>query len=500
MTLLAITAFGRLAEHAGVLAVTLLAAISLVAGARPRLRAAAMLAALALTPVLLGAAVWNSPQVRPLRHHTLYVAAGIGAALLLVVLLAVLFSQRRQAVALLALAALPFRLPISVGGQTFNLLVPLYLVIAAGVLSVAVRALRGREHEEEPAVGTLEGALAAVVLLYGIQSSYSHDFMKALENIAFFYAPFALLFVLLRRVTYSERLLRGCLGVLGGLALCFAAIGFYEYSRRELLLNPKVIAANMLEPYFRVNSLFFDPNIYGRFLALVMLALAAAMLWSTRRRLVVGAMVMLAVLWAGLMTTISQSSIVALLVGLAVLAALRFNTRRTVAFSGALVAAGVAFLLLAGSSVHFDLGSAKAADSSTSGRYTLMRGGLNLFTDRPLEGYGPGSFAREYRQRQRSSNESAVSASHTTPITVAAEQGVLGLFAYLVLLGTAFARLFGPDVRRTAARAAIAACFTALVLHTMLYADFLEDPVLWALLGIGTALAAARSQPHTAEL
>ena len=39
------------------------------------------------------------------------------------------------------------------------------------------------------------------------------------------------------------------------------------------------------------------------------------------------------------------------------------------------------------------------------------------------------------------------------------------------------------------ARAAIAAAFVALVFHTMLYADFLEDPITWALLGIGVALA-----------
>ena len=47
----------------------------------------------------------------------------------------------------------------------------------------------------------------------------------------------------------------------------FAAIGFVEYATRHLFLNPKVIASNQFETYFRVNSLFFDPNIYGRFLA-----------------------------------------------------------------------------------------------------------------------------------------------------------------------------------------------------------------------------------------
>ena len=36
--------------------------------------------------------------------------------------------------------------------------------------------------------------------------------------------------------------------------------------------------------------------------------------------------------------------------------------------------------------------------------------------------------------------------------------------------------------------------FIALVFHTLLYADFLEDPVTWVLLGIGTALAATRAR------
>ena len=38
-------------------------------------------------------------------------------------------------------------------------------------------------------------------------------------------------------------------------------------------------------------------------------------------------------------------------------------------------------------------------------------------------------------------------------------------------------------------RTAIAAAFLALVFHTMLYAELLEDPVTWALLGAGMALA-----------
>ena len=60
-----------------------------------------------------------------------------------------------------------------------------------------------------------------------------------------------------------------------GLALLFAAVGFVEWATGRLLIsNEKVLSANDLKPYFRVNSLFFDPNVYGRFLALVMVVLA----------------------------------------------------------------------------------------------------------------------------------------------------------------------------------------------------------------------------------
>ncbi|MDQ2940327.1 MAG: hypothetical protein M3R23_07340, partial [Actinomycetota bacterium] len=43
----------------------------------------------------------------------------------------------------------------------------------------------------------------------------------------------------------------------------------------------------------------------------------------------------------------------------------------------------------------------------------------------------------------------------------------------------------------SAARAAIFACFLALIAHTMAYAGFLEDPLTWVLLSIGGSLAVA---------
>ena len=131
---------------------------------------------------------------------------------------------------------------------------------------------------------SLECLLLAAVAVYALQLSYSADPAKAAENIAFFYLPFALLFLLLRRVSWTPRLLLRCLAVAVTLAVVFAGIGFIEYGRKSLFLNPRVVAANQYDNYFRVNSLFFDPNIYGRFLALVMIAVTTVVLWTTRRR------------------------------------------------------------------------------------------------------------------------------------------------------------------------------------------------------------------------
>jgi O-antigen ligase len=428
------------------------------------------------------------------------VAGVVGAAVVIAVLTAVM-RRYEEAFPLLAVLALPFRLPISADGRTVNLLIPLYLVVGAGVLAHLLPRLLARE---ERAPRGLEWLLLASIVLYAIQALYSSDIAKAGENMAFFYVPFALLFVLLRDVRWTPQLLLRCLAVVVALAVVFAGIGFVEYARKSLFLNPKVVAANQYDNYFRVNSLFFDPNIYGRFLALVMIAVTAVVLWWRNARGVWIAAAVLAWLLAGLVTSFSQSSIAALLLGLAVLAAYRWSLRGTLVVTAALLAAAAIVLAAAPASLHFGLkGSGGSTSNATSGRTKLIEGGLELFAKRPLYGYGSGSFQKEYELHSDTSAQNATSASHTIPITVAAEQGIIGLALYVALVVLAFLALF-RDVGRSPPRIAIAACFAALVLHTFTYADFLEDPLTWTLLGIGLALARAgelgeRPQPASAD-
>jgi putative inorganic carbon (HCO3(-)) transporter len=460
------------------------AAILLPAG---RLRAGAMLLALVLFPALILGDQWHSAQVVDLRDDParligLGVAAIAGAAALTAI-----FRRWPMLLPLAIVFALPFRIPLHAGGDTANLLVPLYLVIAGGVLASASRAGGGVGGGGSPAptgpARHLPWILAGVVVLYALQTLYSPDFSKSLQNVCFFFVPFSLVYALLRDVEWDRKLPVLVLWVIAIEAVAFVLVGTVEYFSRELFWNDQVIRSNEFHTYFRVNSIFWDPNIYGRYLALVIVIAMSALLWAKERRALGLLIGLVAVLWLGLVPTFSQSSFAALLAGLAVLAALRWSWRWTLAAVGAGAVLAVVIVLFAGGISKF---SPDRFNVDTGGRANLVSGGTDLFAQRPIWGYGSGSFPRAYREHI-ATRKAPVSVSHTEPVTVAAEQGLIGLAAYAALLVTALWTMSAGLSRLGGA--AVLATFVALLVHTMAYAGFYEDPITWVLLAIGASLA-----------
>lgn len=498
----------ELLAGAGVLLAALAAAATILLP-RGRLRVAAMLLALALFPALILGDQWHTAQIVDLREDSGRVIALLAIAIAAIAALGYAFYRWSFLLPLAVVFALPFRIPLHAGGDTANLLVPLYLVIAGGALAAVARVIADRPAGPvTPATPTVLGArrasaprgapaavppaggavawlprvLAAVVVVYSLQLLYSEDFSKGLQNVCFFLIPFTVAYALIRDVEWDRKLLKLVLVVVAIEALAFVAIGSVEYVAKELFWNDQVIRSNEFHTYFRVNSVFWDPNVYGRYLALVIVVATAALLWARRRRDLALLTALVAVLWLGLAQTFSQSSYIALLAGLAVLAAIRWSWKWTLA--------AVVVVLIVGST-GFDPGT---INKDTSGRSNLIAGGAELFADRPLWGYGSGSFEEAYRIN-RDNRDAPVSASHTQPVTALAEQGLIGFLAYLLLIVTALwtmsagirtpATAAGP-----AARSAVLAAFVALLVHTMSYAGFFEDPITWVLLAVGASLAA----------
>jgi hypothetical protein len=434
-----------------------------------------------LVAVALGA-VGLAVYLLPHDHRPLLAAAAVvGVALAAVG--AWLLRRWPPLLAFAALACFPARIPVTVGSPDANLLVPLYGVVAAAGLGLAWELLRGDERARE--LGPLAWPLATFVAWTGLTILWVDDLRQGAIELLFFYLPFGLLAVAVARLPWRRRWLVLLYGELALMAVVFAVIGMYQWRTRDVFWNPKVIVGNAYAPFYRVNSVFWDPSIYGRFLVVAILASLVLALSTRVTRVALALALVVAVTWIGLLLSFSQSSFVALGVGVFAAAAYAWQWR-------VLAAAGLAAVVLVsvGFAGHNVFGH--SLNRVTSDRYSLVTNGMKIAVHHPVGGVGIGGFRRAYAQRQHlKGREPKKAASHDTPVTVVAETGVPGLLLFAWLLGAsllvAFRRVDWSFVGRT--RLVVGIALGTIAVHSLFYNAFFEDPMAWALLGLA-ALAA----------
>ena len=209
-----------------------------------------------------------------------------------------------------------------------------------------------------------------------VQASYSNDIGFAARNTGFFLIPFAVMFALLVEVRWTPRLLAFTFAVVLGEALLFALVGIGQHIAGEIFWNDALEMSNDFHFYLRVNSLFWDPNIYGRYLALAIVISLGVLVWLRDQRRA-GARGCDRRDLRGLCVAFSQSSFISLLFGIAVLAALRWSLLWTAIAAPVVAAVAVAGLLVIGAEA-----TPTSRWESRQGRTTLIRGGIDLAEDR----------------------------------------------------------------------------------------------------------------------
>ncbi|TMM04844.1 MAG: hypothetical protein E6G02_08365, partial [Actinobacteria bacterium] len=187
--------------------------------------------------------------------------------------------------ALAALACVPARIQVTVGSTQASLLVPMYGVVAAAALAFAWQLGKGDDRARE--FGPLTLPLAGFVLWSGLTLAWSQDLRQGAIELLAFYLPFALLAFALARLPWRREWLGATWLLLAGMAVVFAIVGIYQYETRDVFWNPKVIYGNAYAPFYRVNSVFWDPSIYGRFLVVAILASLVLVVHGAARRVVV---------------------------------------------------------------------------------------------------------------------------------------------------------------------------------------------------------------------
>jgi O-antigen ligase len=480
-----------LAQAAGVVGAAGLAL--LVVATRRDLRVAG-LAAWALG--CLGLALYLAPS----GHHRLLAAAAV-LGVILAAVGAWIVLRLPWLLAVATLACVPARIPVHVGSTQANLLLPLYGVVVVAALAFAWQLYDDGEGARE--LGPLSWPLALFVAWEGLSFLWTKDVRQGAIELLFFVLPFGLIAVVLARLLWSRLWVLTLYVQLAVMGLVFAVIGIVQYEERQIFWNPKVKVDNAYAPsgwFYRVNSVFYDPSIYGRFLVLAILASLVVIL---RRRgrdplWAIAALLTLGITWAGLLPSFSQSSFVALAVATAVAAIVIWRWRSLVLLG---IAAVVFALVVAASPQLRHRIQGKTSSSLTSGRSTLATKGFKLAVHHPLLGVGVGGFKRAYADANGlKGKEPKAAASHTTPITVAAETGFPGLVLLLALVGVAvFAafRRLGNGFEGTA-RLAFGLALTAILVHCLFYNALFEDPSFWgllALVAVGARADAAAEAP-----
>ena len=398
------------------------------------------------------------------------------------------------------LACIPIRIPIDIGTEDANLLLPLYGVVGAFALALGWQLLRGDERVRE--LGPLAWPLAAVVAWTGLALLWTDDLRQGAIFLAAFVLPFGLLAVGFSRLPFDRRALLGLYGALVATALAYAGIGLYQWATREVFWNPKLRVDNAYAPFFRVNSVFWDPSIYGRYLVVAILATLALILLGVRERLLAAGIVAITAIWVGLLFSFSQSSFAALIAGTLAAAAVIWRWRAAAALAVlavVLVSAGFATPQVRNELLHQ---SRAGLNSVTSDRAGLVGNGLRIAVDHPFVGVGTGSFKRAYAEKTGlKGEEPKKAASHSTPVTVIAETGVPGLVLLCWLGMASLVTAFAGRGRSAAGRAALAAALTlgAIAVHSLFYNALFEDPTMWALLGLIALVSAYRLQEPEPE-
>jgi hypothetical protein len=417
----------------------------------------------------------------------------VGAGSIAAVLAAVPLARYPEVVPVALLAVAPFRIPIELGSEEAFLLLPLYFVLAAAVLALAYRMLRGERPEPPPFLLALP--LAAFAAFAATSFLWTWDERSGGIALAFFVFPFTAALATVARAPLAPWLPRALLVTLVALGSLFATIGIWQAQTRELFFARDVEVANAYTTFFRVTSLFKDPSLYGRYLVIPIVVLLVAILFRRARTVewvVLAAFVGL--LFWGLYYSYSQSSFVALFVATFALAFVGAGPRLRLVLVAAAVVATLAAGAFAAEAVE-----GRSARDVTSGRSRLVSVTLDAFRARPLAGVGIGGQPRASTDESGRGSPSR-NASHTTPLTVVAELGVVGLVLYGWLLGAAAWTLALVARRDRILGLGLGAVFLVLVVHSMLYAGFFEDPVTWGVLGIASLVLASSTASVRVEL
>jgi len=269
----------------------------------------------------------------------------------------------------------------------------------------------------------------------------------------------------------------------------------------------------------RLGGPFGSENRYAQILAAVLpLALLQAFRGrkKSHRLAAAGGALLIA---GGLCLTFSRGAAIAVVATLVAMVVFRELRIRHVLALLAILAALVVLVVpdyitrlssLGGVAALSSSDSSEQADASIVGRQTENLAALNSFLDHPVVGVGPGVYFREYSREYANRLDLKYLQSdrrgHSLYLEMAADTGVIGLGAFLTMVGTALALLYRGAQQwreRDPDRALLASSFFFALFAYLACAVFLHlsyQRYFWVLLALASAVIWALRREAEDEL
>lgn len=350
-----------------------------------------------------------------------------------------------------------------------NHLIPLWLIVIAGLLALLWRSRR--DGWPEPRLGAVGWALAAWIVFAASSLWWSRGVEQGSYTFVAFYASFGSLAAITASLDVRKRLPAAITGALVTVAIIAALVAIFQVVGGHLFWNLELIDGNARIGYVRANSLFWDASALGRIEGLAIIVVIGVLALARRRWSVPLAAAICAVAFAGMALSYSRTSLAMVVFGI-LLVAFAWRPRLAAALTVLGVVGLVAAALLAG---------AEGAEFTRliSNRDTIAVEGFREFTAAPIAGVGLGGYPD----------------SHAIVLGIAAELGVIGLLLFFLLAAAVLRAALRPADPAEDRPYRLVALITlaALFANSMLDSGLFDDAASWMLIAIIGALAAPRS-------
>jgi O-antigen ligase len=399
-----------------------------------------------------------------------------------------------------AVVLLPFEyvtmLGVDSGGGTDRTLMSVAILLAFSVLCAV--GVAGRRLQRPSAIAIWWGLFTlwcALTILWAVEPRKSLELLPSVVALFLFYLVASSF-----RITEKELDRIVTLAILGGAAAAtwslyshYFGAGFAQHQLRATLANGREVV---------------NPNRFGSCM-LIPLSLALARFLSARHRWTrVMALGLFGIISIGLILTMSRGSILAAVVTVSVffwrLNSLKLKSMKPKVRRFLFV--GIVLVLVAAATVPAGLVKrfGESASDRGAGRFDIWTVGLAVLQDYAVFGAGLNNFPVVYNKYAGYASHQDFSSDrdpHNVYLGVSVEEGVVGLFLFLMALRSQFKIVAKVRARTPESSTLLIACEATCwgVLVASIFGTFLWDKVFWiawVLLAFTLTVQTAKSSPE----